>query len=48
MDLETQTYFGAIAWSENDKGEYDARDLISLLDTIRTLETTRPAPCCYI
>jgi hypothetical protein len=30
-DLETQTYFGAIAWSENDKGEYDARDLISLL-----------------
>jgi len=30
-DLATETYFGAIAWSENDKGEYDARDLVSLL-----------------
>lgn len=30
-DLTTETYFGAIAWSENDKGEYDARDLVSLL-----------------
>jgi hypothetical protein len=30
-DLEPEPYFGAIAWSENDKGEYDARDLISLL-----------------
>jgi hypothetical protein len=30
-DLKTEPYFGAIAWSENDKGEYDARDLISLL-----------------
>jgi AIPR protein len=30
-DLTTESYFGAIAWSENDKGEYDARDLVSLL-----------------
>jgi hypothetical protein len=30
-DLRTEPYFGAIAWSENDKGEYDARDLVSLL-----------------
>lgn len=30
-DLETEPYFGAIAWSENDRGEYDARDLVSLL-----------------
>jgi hypothetical protein len=31
QELENEPYFGAIAWSENDKGEYDARDLISLL-----------------
>jgi hypothetical protein len=30
-DLEAEPYFGAIAWSENDKGEYDARDIVSLL-----------------
>jgi len=30
-ELAEEPYFGAIAWSENDKGEYDARDLISLL-----------------
>jgi hypothetical protein len=30
-DLQREPYFGAIAWSENDKGEYDARDLVSLL-----------------
>jgi hypothetical protein len=30
-DLRTEPYFGTIAWSENDKGEYDARDLVSLL-----------------
>jgi hypothetical protein len=30
-DLGTEPYYGAIAWSENDKGEYDARDLVSLL-----------------
>ena len=29
--LATEPYIGAIAWSENDKGEYDARDLVSLL-----------------
>lgn len=30
-DLADERYFGTIAWSENDKGEYDARDLVSLL-----------------
>jgi hypothetical protein len=30
-ELADQPYFPAIAWSENDKGEYDARDLVSLL-----------------
>jgi hypothetical protein len=30
-DLKDEPYFGTIAWSENDKGEYDARDLASLL-----------------
>ncbi len=30
-ELANEPYFGAIAWSENDKGEYDARDLVSLL-----------------
>ena len=30
-ELKDAPYFGAIAWSENDKGEYDARDLVSLL-----------------
>jgi hypothetical protein len=30
-DLKDEPYFQAIAWSENDKGEYDARDLVSLL-----------------
>lgn len=30
-DLASEPYFGTIAWSENDKGEYDARDLVSLL-----------------
>jgi hypothetical protein len=29
-DLLLEPYFGAIAWSENDRGEYDARDLVSL------------------
>ena len=29
--LETEPYFSSIAWSENDDGEYDARDLVSLL-----------------
>lgn len=31
VELADEPYFGAIAWSENDKGEYDARDLVSLL-----------------
>lgn len=30
-ELANEPYYGAIAWSENDKGEYDARDLISLM-----------------
>ena len=29
--LKDEPYFASIAWSENDKGDYDARDLISLL-----------------
>lgn len=29
--LKDEAYFHKIAWSENDAGEYDARDLISLL-----------------
>jgi hypothetical protein len=29
--LEGESYFSKIAWSENDQGEYDARDLVSLL-----------------
>jgi AIPR protein len=30
-DFADEPYVGALAWSENDKGEYDARDLVSLL-----------------
>lgn len=30
-EIKTAPYFGKIAWSENDPGEYDARDLVSLL-----------------
>jgi hypothetical protein len=30
-ELRNESYYSAIAWSENDKGEYDARDLISLM-----------------
>lgn len=33
QELKKAPYFGEIAWSENDKGEYDARDLVSLLMT---------------
>ncbi len=29
--LQEESYFEKIAWSENDKGEYDARDIISML-----------------
>lgn len=30
-DLKSERYYGGIAWSENDKGEFDARDIISLM-----------------
>ena len=30
-ELQGQTYYKKIAWSENDKGEFDARDVISLM-----------------
>ena len=30
-DLKSEPYYEDIAWSENDPGEYDARDLVSLL-----------------
>ena len=30
-DLKSEPYFREIAWSENDKGEFDARDIISLM-----------------
>lgn len=30
-DLKGAPYFAKIAWSENDPGEYDARDIVSLL-----------------
>lgn len=30
-DLKPEPYFSEIAWSENDKGEFDARDIISLM-----------------
>jgi hypothetical protein len=30
-DLESEPYFKEIAWSENDPGAYDARDIISLM-----------------
>ena len=30
-DLKSAPYYDEIAWSENDKGEFDARDIISLL-----------------
>lgn len=30
-DLKSQLYYDEIAWSENDKGEFDARDIISLM-----------------
>lgn len=29
--LKQEPYFNTIAWSENDKGEYDARDIISMM-----------------
>ena len=29
--LKREPYYGTIAWSENDKGEYDARDIISMM-----------------
>ena len=29
--LKGEPYFDTIAWSENDKGEYDARDIISMM-----------------
>ena len=29
--LQDEPYFGKIAWSENDRGEFDARDIISFL-----------------
>ncbi len=29
--LRRESYYGKIAWSENDDGDYDARDIISLL-----------------
>lgn len=31
MELKSEPYYGEIAWSENDKGEFDARDIISLM-----------------
>lgn len=31
QDLRGEPYYDQIAWSENDDGEYDARDIISLL-----------------
>ncbi len=30
-EIKAAPYFGKIAWSENDPGEYDARDLVSLM-----------------
>jgi len=30
-ELKSENYYSKIAWSENDPGEYDARDLVSLL-----------------
>jgi len=30
-DLRGQSYYDSIAWSENDDGKYDARDLIALM-----------------
>lgn len=30
-DLTGESYFSKIAWSENDDGEYDARDLIAIM-----------------
>lgn len=30
-DLKSERYYGGIAWSENDKAEFDARDIISLM-----------------
>jgi AIPR protein len=29
--LEKESYYGEIAWSENDPGEYDARDIVSIM-----------------
>ena len=30
-DLKSELYYSQIAWSENDKGEFDARDIISFM-----------------
>jgi len=35
-ELSTEPYHKQIAWSENDEGEYDARDVISLLYAFNT------------
>lgn len=35
-DLRCEKYFNKIAWSENDAGEYDARDIVSILAMFNT------------
>jgi hypothetical protein len=37
-ELKDQAYFGKIAWRESDKGEYDIRDIISILEALNVTD----------
>ena len=38
LELESEKYYDQISWRESDKGDYDVRDLICILEALNVID----------